>query len=608
MPPSLPLRNPFRLSRPFSTANPLYSPPSPVLPLGADSHNLTAWRSRPSTPGQTYAEFLEQAATRDAETGRAGRVIEMGEGEKDEEGVGNENNEKRKEWRTLGRGMLRKRGLWAWVVGTQVLIGSTVVAGVLMIEDIVSVRRARRLASANAGPLAGINAAYIIWFILSLGFTLTSLGLTTLSYLRRRSRQELEIRNKELEIEKWKLLVQEKTKEVERVGVQAERLRGSLRSVSRDRKSGGGRSVSRGRRGKTGGSKESAKEKDAGASGTTVGGVQGTTEMTTVQGTTDIGLTPETAVLDTSLQERKQETNMPEKEEERKVELPVMSNSLPRRGGNNDTSTEPMEPSSTLSPLSITNPINALSPIDSSTLVTSSSPNSDGNLQGPNVGVPLVSSAYRPTALDRYVVAEGQRRQPENRMDSGPEKQNWIDSRSDSDVLVDNFPITGIANDSERTDPAAGSSIGDALGSQDFEDAAYVRREQHGEMGSLQSDDNFLAAHELEEDAVSIDSRERERRRGRSRERVMPWLEEYQKGYVNEEDRIEEIGNGSKDEITASKEWPPTVWRGPEERTGKETADDGKGQVEVNAEKELPPLPAEHQRSLLKIFKPRGRE
>ena len=522
----------------------------------------------------------------------------MGEGEKGGEGDGDGKEKEKKGWRTLGRGMLGKRSLWAWVVGTQMLIGSTVVAGVLMIEDIVSVRRARRLASANAGPQAGIKAAYIIWFILSLGFTLISLGLTTLSYLRRRERQELEVRNKELEIEKWKLLVREKTKEVEKVGAQAERLRGSLRSVSRDRKSGDGRSVSRGRRGKTGGSKESVKEKDVGPDGTTVGGVQGTT---------DTGFEHETAVQDTSLQERKQEANMPEKEE-RKAEVPVTSTSLPRQEGNTDTSTEPMEPSSTLSPLSTTNPTNALSPIDSSTLVTSSSPNFDGNLQGANVEVPLVSPVDRSMALDRYVVAEEQRPQPENRMKRGLEHQTWLDSRSNSDVLVDNFPITAITNDNERTNPAAGSGIGDGLGSQNSEDAAYVRREQHGEMGSLQSDDNFLAAHELEEDAVSIDSRERERRRGRSRERVVPWLEEYRKGYVNEEDRIEEIGSGSKDQSTASKKRPPTSWRGLGDSTKKETASGDKKQVEVNAEKELPSLPAKHQQSLLKIFKRRGRE
>ena len=75
--------------------------------------------------------------------------------------------------------------------------------------------------------------------------------------------------------------------------------------------------------------------------------------------------------------------------------------------------------------------------------------------------------------------------------------------------------------------------------------ATVITREGHGEMGSLQSDDNFLAANELEEDAVSYDSGEAEARRGRSRSRVSPWLEGQEDSYETMENEGKEEGEGS---------------------------------------------------------------
>ena len=72
-----------------------------------------------------------------------------------------------------------------------------------------------------------------------------------------------------------------------------------------------------------------------------------------------------------------------------------------------------------------------------------------------------------------------------------------------------------------------------------------ITREGHGEMGSLQSDDNFLAANELEEDAVSYDSGEAEARRGRSRGRVNPWLEGQEDSYETMENDEKGEGEGS---------------------------------------------------------------
>ena len=137
-------------------------------------------------------------------------------------------------------------------------------------------------------------------------------------------------------------------------------------------------------------------------------------------------------------------------------------------------------------------------------------------------------------------------------------------------------------------------------------------------MGSLQSDDNFLAAHELEEDAISIDSRERDRRRGRSRDRVMPWLEDHQGEPLDDEDIIEEIGNGAKDTKTAGKQKSGEAWRGLKERKEKEKQVDSGMLGEPNVQKQLPPLPTEQlpvaslqlkqQRTLLSRLRQRGRE
>ena len=76
-----------------------------------------------------------------------------------------------------------------------------------------------------------------------------------------------------------------------------------------------------------------------------------------------------------------------------------------------------------------------------------------------------------------------------------------------------------------------------------------ITREGHGDMGSMQSDDNFLAANELEEDAVSYDSGEVELRKTRSKGRVGPWLEGHEESYekIEDEDRQgEETSSGHR--------------------------------------------------------------
>ncbi|MCJ1252004.1 filaggrin member 2 [Trapelia coarctata] len=86
---------------------------------------------------------------------------------------------------------------------------------------------------------AAINGSflvpYLIPLLLDIGFTIATGAGTATLWSKRRQRRKQKTRKDAIEIEKWKTLAREKSREVEIVGWAAERLRGGLRSLSRSR-------------------------------------------------------------------------------------------------------------------------------------------------------------------------------------------------------------------------------------------------------------------------------------------------------------------------------------------------------------------------------------
>ena len=106
-------------------------------------------------------------------------------------------------------------------------------------------------------------------------------------------------------------------------------------------------------------------------------------------------------------------------------------------------------------------------------------------------------------------------------------------------------PPKGMETSSKRRRYQTGSNVNDSANgqvnpSQNTEGTkAHIVREGHGGMGSLQSDDNLIAAQELEESAVSFDSAEFELRRAHSQSRVGPWLEKHVERQPNERNGLD---------------------------------------------------------------------
>lgn len=89
----------------------------------------------------------------------------------------------------------------------------------------------------------------------------------------------------------------------------------------------------------------------------------------------------------------------------------------------------------------------------------------------------------------------------------------------------------------------------------------------------------------------------------------MPWLEDYQRERVDDEDIIHEIGSRPKVAKATGKQKLGETWRGLQEGKGEEKQVAGGLPGEPNVQKQLPPLPVEplpvkQQRSLLNRLRP----
>lgn len=102
---------------------------------------------------------------------------------------------------------------------------------------------------------------YLIPFLLITGFAIATGAGTAALWSKRRQRRKQKTKKDAIEIEKWKTLAREKSREVEIVGWAAERLRGGLRSLSRSRAASEGGKVSESGKGVEAG--ERARSKDA---------------------------------------------------------------------------------------------------------------------------------------------------------------------------------------------------------------------------------------------------------------------------------------------------------------------------------------------------------
>ena len=303
------------------------------------------------------------------------------------------------------------------------------------------------------------------------------------------------------------------------MGKQANRLRGSLRSVSRGRHGGSSlgtnspRSVSRGRISKGVTSPKTDTEDltttafDSGWGGT---------------GTTDIAVQPTETTFTTAVTPREGSTvAQPEDEPRRDFVVPPqrVSSLLPPQEGV-DAFVE-MPP-----------PVPPKDPPRMSVISAAQ------------------STPAQPDALDFYTRNEMLRQVWEN-----SRRQQGSDDSRDLELLEmggegsEGLGTEGFGYGSMAHDQPTHEDIGEGI------------RAGHGDMGSVQSDDNFTRANELEEDAVSDTEEVRELRRGRSRDRVGRWRDRDSggvKGGVGGEERrsprMEETRRDFMEYITRQRE------------------------------------------------------
>ncbi|MCJ1482730.1 hypothetical protein MMC06_002896 [Schaereria dolodes] len=408
---------------------------SSSLPGGADFHSLGHWRARPSSPGQSYRSFVEAAIAADKEAGRAGSPIAP---------------TYRSEISESQRRRLRRHSRVWWILSVifLLLLIDTVISTVLVVQDLIH----------HVAP----TPAHIIWFLVSLAFIILSGAATATLYLHRRSARREEKGLALQESKKWERHNEESQNQKTRISMQAERLRDSLRSVSREKsRQRSERSVSRGRTGK---SKEKAEKMtttafDSQGWGTIDGvGAQQPREMTTIE---------------------KPLPALPPR--------PPRTSSLPQGA----TMAFELQPAYTL-PESLQTP--SFQPSERS----------------PNPSA-AQSSPYRTTPLDQYTRAETLRQGFESKT-SLPWTHHLDLNPDEADGAIAKADAVSPQHQSSDTEGTANDEV-------------EVGRAGHGELGPIQSDANFRATNELEEDAISDDERLKQMRRARSKERVLPWTE-----------------------------------------------------------------------------------
>ena len=448
-----------------------------------------------------------------------------------------------------------------------------------------------------------VNPNYITWSVLSIALLFASLVFVYVLWWHRRHRRRVEANWAKLEIQKWKRDGREKAREAERVGQLVERLREGLRTRSHSRGDGeGARSVSRGRRKR----QETMKDKKFGETNV---GVEGTTEqgygedkrlgsdseikiavekMLNAQGTMTESTVvnsnegnPSSAVLENQpvtgddaqdVEVRNIVGQSPVYENQDGVDSSDWWAEATKSNQPRVTSVIPL-------PRRVSSLAHATSHHRNVSGTSSSRPSMPDTLPSQKSfnNSPVQSSGSNLRSLrPQEVVGHNHSLSASSQVQTFPNVP-WTDRPSTSKYIMgDPLVISPVSAKSLDTIPSGltdlynrvigdsrmqsnnnqSSVIEDELSTSQIPDlserrntitSTTVPREGHGEMGSLQSDDNFLAANELEEDAVSYNSEQAELRRGRSRERVSPWLEEHEDSYetIEGESKSKERGEAS---------------------------------------------------------------
>lgn len=417
---------------------------------------------------------------------------------------------------------------------------------------------------------------YLIPFFLIVGLAIaTGAGVATL-WSKRRKRRKQKKRKVAIEIEKWKTLAREKSREVEVVGWAAERLRGGLRSLSRSRgvsevakgtegdprarskdgrprqdsKARSKRSVSRGRTGRAKANEE-VWELDG----------QGVSHAATVQpqGKGSVARGREAAA--TVKERRETAATVKERREAALIGIQITAQKKPASIKSVATTLRRSDLDKPLPPL-------PLKPSRSSLAGRwTDSPTGAPFIQEKGPTNPLLrqllepiesasdettASGFRPTIIDHDLLAEIQKQiiersqsraakeRAEQAANSSTKPQETPMTEEKKIATPIPVPVPGPAfirgldimqrYDSDLSDDGEGEEDKDEMdhasrtSDDDSPDSPLeIMRGGHGGMGSSQSDDNFESSHALDEDAISMSSSVREAKRAESLHKVTMW-------------------------------------------------------------------------------------